>query len=148
MLTNPTSCGRAQKQRQAVFFGQLGSVCGVFCGVRLCGVRTRKYPANTPQKNPARVTYSAKTDVSAMRSARGWLPRHFIFDIHSLFAFPVSRRWHRCPYWPISAPASTGVSCGNRLGTRCRHGRGQNWVKGYSCSFGRPSCRVSLSKSQ
>ena len=40
-----------------------------------------KYPANTPQKNPARVTYSAKTDVSAMRSARGWLPRHFMFDM-------------------------------------------------------------------
>ena len=33
--------------------GLLGSVCGVFCGVRLCGVRTpqlpRKYPADEPR---------------------------------------------------------------------------------------------------
>ena len=28
----------------------LGSVCGVFCGVRLCGVRPRKLPRNYPAK--------------------------------------------------------------------------------------------------
>ena len=69
-------------------------------------------------------------------------------SLHSLFAFPFSRRRHPCPYWPMSAPgpASTWVSCGNLLGTRCRHGRGQNWVKGYSCSFGRPGSRVHMAR--
>ena len=62
---------------------QLSSVpyAGYFAGFVSAGFEPRKYPANTPQKNPARVTYSAKTDVSAMRSARGWLPRHFMFDM-------------------------------------------------------------------
>ena len=54
---------------------------GYFAGFVSAGFEPRKYPANTPQKNPARVTYSAKTDVSAMRSARRWLPRHFMFDM-------------------------------------------------------------------
>ena len=58
---------------------------GYFAGFVSAGFEPRKYPANTPQKNPARVTYSAKTDVSAMRSARRWLPRHFMFDMAFLY---------------------------------------------------------------
>ena len=71
--------GRLSFNLPSTFTGSV-PYAGYFAGFVSAGFEPRKYPANTPQKNPARVTYSAKTDVSAMRSARRWLPRHFMFD--------------------------------------------------------------------
>ena len=56
---------------------------GYFAGFVSAGFDPANYPAITPQNEYFEILYQtnpAETDVSAMRSARRWLPRHFMFD--------------------------------------------------------------------
>jgi hypothetical protein len=112
------------KSLESIFVGGSGSRFAIVSGM---------FPFSS--LSPCRVNHAIRLGHILYRFRVHWV-------LHSLFSFPFSRQWHRCPYWPTS----TWVSCGNRLGTRCRHVRGQNWGKGYSCSFGRPGSRVHMAR--
>jgi len=100
---------------------------GYFAGFVSAGFEPRNYPVNTPQTNPARVTYSAKTDVSAMRSARGISPRNFMFDMAFLYLTEPSRCRHYKNSGLLSSSAALSMIqkqfCSHTLEQRQQRGR-------------------------